>query len=216
MTTLQLVGLCLFVVLLGFIVRNIHWPEFVASKQKQHMLFGCAAAVFFLWIFRASVPGDPSPSVHFMWLVALTLILGFRYAMIAATIALLGATVIGKESWAMFGINSTLGIAAPIAFSYMLFMLAFHKLPRNLFIYVFLCAFIPGALAIALKIALMSGYYVIDDIYSWSVVKDNYLILIPLLLFPEGMLNGMTMTILIIYFPGLAYTFHDKFYIDGK
>ena len=47
MTTLQLVGLCLFVVLLGFIVRNIHWPEFVASKQKQHMLFGCAAAVFF-------------------------------------------------------------------------------------------------------------------------------------------------------------------------
>ena len=40
MTTLQLVGLCLFVVLLGFIVRNIHWPEFVASKQKQHMLFG--------------------------------------------------------------------------------------------------------------------------------------------------------------------------------
>ena len=85
----------------------------------------------------------------------------------------------------MFGINGTLGIAAPIAFSYMLFMLAFHKLPRNLFIYVFLCAFIPGALAIALKIALMSGYYVIDDIYSWSVVKDNYLILIPLLLFPE-------------------------------
>lgn len=216
MTTLQLVGLVLFAALQLGIAKNINWPEFLASKQKQHMLFGCAAAVFFLWIFRASVPGGPSPSVHFMWLVALALTLGFRYSMMAATLALIGATAIGKESWTMFGINGLLGIAAPIAFSYMLFMLAFHKLPRNLFIYVFLCAFIPGAMAIALKIALMSGYYVMDDIYTWSVVKDNYLILIPLLLFPEGMLNGMTMTILIIYFPGLAYTFHDKFYIDGK
>lgn len=216
MTTLQLVGLMLFAALLLGIAKNINWPEFLASKQKQHMLFGCAAAVFFLWIFRASVPGGPSPSVHFMWLVALALTLGFRYSMIAATLALIGATAIGKENWAMFGINGLLGIAAPIAFSYMLFMLAFHKLPRNLFIYVFLCAFIPGAMAIALKMALMSGYYVMDDIYTWTVVKDNYLILIPLLLFPEGMLNGMTMTILIIYFPGLAYTFHDKFYIDGK
>ncbi|GGF80486.1 energy-coupling factor ABC transporter permease [Alteromonas lipolytica] len=216
MTTLQLVGLALYAFLLLGVAKNIHWPEFLASKQKQHMLFGCAAAVFFLWIFRASVPGGPSPSVHFMWLVALALTLGFRYSMLAATLALIGATAIGKESWAMFGVNGLLGIAAPIAFSYMLFMLAFHKLPRNLFIYVFLCAFIPGAMAIALKIALMSGYYVLDDVYTWSVVKDNYLILIPLLLFPEGMLNGMTMTILIIYFPGLAYTFHDEFYIDGK
>ena len=216
MTTLQLVGLCLYVVLLGFIARNINWSELMASKQKQHMLFGCAAAVFFLWVFRASVPGDPSPSVHFMWVVALALTLGFRFAIIAATLALIGTTAVGKESWEMLGVNGLLGVAAPIAFSYLIFMLAFHKLPRNLFIYIFLCAFIPGALAIALKIALMSGYYVIDDIYSWSVVRDNYLILIPLLLFPEGMLNGMTMTILIIYFPGLAYTFHDKFYIDGK
>ncbi|MEC7468877.1 MAG: energy-coupling factor ABC transporter permease [Pseudomonadota bacterium] len=216
MTTLQLVGLAGFVLLLAYIVRHIDWQALVANKQKQHMLFGCAAAVFFLWVFRASVPGGPSPSVHFMWLVALALILGFRFSIIAATLALLGVTIVGKESWAMLGVNGLLGVAAPIAFGYLIFMLAFHKLPRNLFIYIFMCAFLPGALAIALKIALMSGYYVMDDVYTWSTVKDSYLILIPLLLFPEGMLNGMTMTILIIYFPGLAYTFHDKFYIDGK
>ena len=47
--------------------------------------------------------------------------------------------------------------------------------------------------------------------FQFEKAQDCYV-----LLFPEGMLNGMTMTILIIYFPGLAYTFHDKFYIDGK
>lgn len=216
MTTLQLVGIGGFLLLLAMIARNTDWQTLVASKQKQHMLFGCAAAVFFLWVFRASVPGSPSPSVHFMWLVALALILGFRFSIIAATLALIGVTAAGKESWSMLGINGLLGIAAPIAFAYSIFMITFHKLPRNLFVYIFMCAFLPGALAIALKIALLSGYYVLDGVYTWSVIKDSYLILIPLLLFPEGMLNGMTMTILIIYFPGLAYTFHDKFYIDGK
>jgi uncharacterized membrane protein len=30
------------------------------------------------------------------------------------------------------------------------------------------------------------------------------------------MLNGMTMTLLIIYKPQWVYTFYDKFYIDKK
>ncbi|MDC8831326.1 energy-coupling factor ABC transporter permease [Alteromonas gilva] len=216
MTTLQLLGLVGFVALLGVICKNINWQMFISHKKSQHMLFGCAAAVFFLWIFRASVPADPSPSVHFLWVVALALTLGFRFAILAGTLALIGITIAGKESWEMLGVNGLLGIAAPIALSYLIFMLVFHKLPRHVFIYIFLCAFIPGALAIAFKMALMGGYYFLDDVYTWSVIKDNYLVLIPLLLFPEGMLNGMTMTMLIIYFPSLAYTFHDKFYIDGK
>ena len=69
---------------------------------------------------------------------------------------------------------------------------------------------------IATKMMLLAGYYVVDGTYDWLTVKDNYVVLIPLLLFPEGMLNGMTMTLLTIYKPLWIYTFHDKFYIDGK
>ena len=63
---------------------------------------------------------------------------------------------------------------------------------------------------------LLGGYYFADGIYSADIIKDTYLMLIPLLVFSEGMLNGMTMILLIIYQPTWVYTFYDKFYLQGK
>ena len=151
-----------------------------------------------------------------MWLTALALTLGLRWSIIAATLALLGVTALGYEQWQMLGINGLLGIVIPIGITHLIYNLSFHRLPRNLFLYIFVCGFFPGALMIALKMFLLGGYYTLDGTYDWITVKDNFLVLIPLMLFPEGMLNGMTMTLLVIYKPHWVYTFHDKFYIDGK
>jgi uncharacterized membrane protein len=152
----------------------------------------------------------------FVWLPALALTLGFRFAIVFATAALIGSTAVGLEEWSMLGVNGLLGVCVPIGLTYLVFILAFHRIPRNLFVYIFICAFLPGAAMIAIKMGLVGGYYFVDGVYEWDTIKDNYLILIPLLLFPEGMLNGMTMTLLTIYRPEWVYTFHDKFYIDGK
>lgn len=180
------------------------------------MLFGCVVVVFFLWVFCVSVFGGLSFSVYFMWLVVLVLILGFWFFIIVVILVLFGVIIVGKESWVMLGVNGLLGVVVFIVFGYLIFMLVFYKLLCNLFIYIFMCVFLFGVLVIVLKIVLMSGYYVMDDVYIWSIVKDSYFILILLFLFLEGMFNGMIMIILIIYFLGLVYIFYDKFYIDGK
>ena len=116
----------------------------------------------------------------------------------------------------MFGINGLLGNAIPLTISYLVYNLSFHKLPRHFFVYVFICAFLPGAVLIALKMFLIGGYYYVDNVHDWITVNENYLILIPLMLFPEAMLNGMTMTLLIIYKPTWVYTFYDKYYLKDK
>jgi uncharacterized membrane protein len=213
-TTLQTLALIAFAAVLVAILKQISWSEFVSNKKRQHLVFGSTASLFVLWIFRAGI--YEGLDVHFLWLTAITLTLGFRYAVLTATVALIGMTAIGKSDIAMFGVSGLFGIAIPVAVSYLVFMVAFHKLPRHVFIYIFICAFFPGAAMIALKMGLLGGYFVADGLHSWEVVKDNYLVLIPLLLFPEGMLNGMTMTLLVIYKPDWIYTFHDKFYIDNK
>lgn len=212
MTLLQIIALALLVLLLIFVARRIDWQAFGSDKQKQHLLFGGSAAVFALWLFRAGI--FDGLDVHFLWLSALTLMLGFRFAVLAGMIALLGTTAVGNESWAMIGVNGVLGVLLPISFTYVIFMIAFHRLPRHLFVYIFICAFFPGALMIASKMAALSLYYWGDGVYSWDLVFDNYLLLIPLMLFPEAMLNGMTMTLLVIYKPDWVYCFHDKFYLD--
>lgn len=214
MTTLQTLATLTLLVISGYIAVSVSWSGLLANKRQQHLLFGFTALLFFMWIFRAGI--FEGLNVHFLWLTALTLTLGFRWAVLAGLIALVGVTFSGNESWHMLGVNGLIGVLMPVSVSYLIFMLAFHKIPRNLFIYVFACAFFPGAMVIALKMAMMSGYYLWEGFYDWPTVRDNYLLIIPLLLFPEGLLNGMTMTLLTVYKPNLVYTFHDKFYIDGK
>ena len=212
MSSLQVFGLFGFMALFVYVIKNLHFAELIANKRLQHLVFGATASVFVLWLFRAGI--YDGLTVHFLWLPALALTLGLRWAIISATIALLGMTAVGKEEWTMIGVNGLFGVVIPLCFSYAILMLTFHKLPRHLFIYIFVCAFFPGAFAIALKMALLTGYYVFDDVYTWRVAFDNYLILTPLMMFPEAMLNGMTMTLLTIYKPDWIYTFQDKHYFD--
>lgn len=200
----------LYLGLMALVLRRLPLGPLLFDKRSQHLIFGSAAALFVLWLFRAGI--HPGLDVHFLWLTALTLVLGLRRALLSAMLALAGITLVGKESWSMFGINGLFGVMLPVVVSYLIYNLSFHKLPRHFLVYVFVCAFIPGALMIALKMGLIGLYYSLDGIYPWQIVKDNYLLLIPLLLFPEAMLNGMTMTLLVIYRPTWVYTFYDKFY----
>ncbi|NDV89980.1 hypothetical protein GTH32_02060 [Alteromonas sp. 345S023] len=212
MTSLQWVGLIGFVGVLAIAIKNISLSGLSKDRHQQHLVFGSAATLFTLWMLRVGIYDDLY--VHVMGLSALTLMLGFRYAIITGALALLGATAAGYSSWQSFGIQGLLGIVLPIGLTYLIFMLAFHRISRHLFVYIFICAFFPGALTAAVKTFALGGYFYLDGIYQWDIIVDNYLLLIPLLVFPEAFFNGLAITMLVIYQPSWVYTFHDKFYLD--
>ena len=211
-TNLQTLAGIISLIICYFVSKKLIFSRLISDKKCQHLVFGSTACLFTLWMFRTGI--YEGLNVHFLWLSALTLLLGFRWAIFSASLALLGITVFGKESIDMLGVNFLLGVLAPIALTYGFYSLTFHKLPRHIFTYIFLCAFIPGALTICLKMLALSGYFYLDGMYSWYVIQDNYLVLSTLMLFPEAMFNGMTMTLLIIYKPEWVYTFYDKLYMD--
>ena len=213
-TYLQVFAGLLSLAICFMVSKKLILSRLVSDKKCQHLVFGSAACVFILWMFRTGI--YDGLTVHFLWLSALPLLLGFRWAIFSASLALLGVTILGTESFGMLGVNFLLGVLLPIALTYGIYSLTFHKLPRHIFIYIFLCAFIPGALAIALKMLALSGYFYLDGMYSWQIIQDNYLILTTLMLFPEAMFNGMTITLLIIYKPEWVYTFYDKLYLDKQ
>ena len=213
-TDIQTVTGLLSLLICFFVSKKLIFSQLILDKKCQHLVFGSAACVFILWMFRTGI--YDGLNVHFLWLSALTLLLGFRWAIFSASIALLGVTIFGKESIDMLGVNFLLGILAPISLTYGIYSLTFHKLPRHIFTYIFLCAFIPGALTIALKMLALSGYFYLDGLYSWHIIEDNYLMISTLMVFPEAMFNGMTITLLIIYKPEWVYTFYDKLYLDKE
>ncbi|MDO6567523.1 energy-coupling factor ABC transporter permease [Alteromonas sp. 1_MG-2023] len=213
MTTLQWLGLTLCCLTLVGVIKQISVVGLMGDKHQQHLLFGSAAALFAFWIFKVGI--FEGLDVHFVGLSVVTLMLGFRYAILAGTLALLGATAAGFAQWHTLGVNGVLGVMLPVAVTYLVYLVAFHKLPRQLFVYIFVCAFFPGALTIALKTGALAGYYFMEGAYTWDVIYDNFVLLIPLLVFPEALLNGMAITLLVIYQPTWVYTFHDKFYFDN-
>jgi uncharacterized membrane protein len=214
MTELQIIGAILALMALAIVIKNTDLLQLVDDTAFQHRFFGASAAMFVLWIFRVGIIDELQ--VHFLWLTSLALILGFRWAIISATIVLLGITIVGYEQFSMIGINWILGVLLPISVTYAIFSLTFHRLPKHLFVYLFVCAFFPGAITVALKIFAMAGYFYLDTELGWDVIFQNYVLLIPLLIFSEAFFNGFTMTTLVIHKPHWVYTFHDKFYIDGK
>lgn len=213
-THLQIIAGILSLFIGYFVSNKLIFSRLISDKKCQHLVFGSAACMFVLWMFRTGI--YDGLVVHFLWLSALPLLLGFRWAVFSATLALIGVTIFGQEHISMLGVNFLLGVLAPISLTYGIYSLTFHKLPRHIFIYIFLCAFIPGALSIGLKMLAMSGYFYLEGFYSWQVIEDNYLILTTLMLLPEAMFNGMTITMLIIYKPEWVYTYYDKLYLDGK
>jgi uncharacterized membrane protein len=214
MTELQILGAIASVISLAIIIRNTDFKQLIDDSAFQHRFFGASAAVFVLWIFRVGIVDELQ--VHFIWLTSLALILGFRWAIISSSFVLLGMTISGYEKFSMLGINWLLGTLLPISVSYTIFSWSFHNLPKNLFVYIFVCAFFPGAITVSLKIIAMAGYFQLDTDLGWDVIFNNYVLLIPLLLFSEAFFNGFTITSLVIHKPQWVYTFHDKFYIDGK
>ena len=214
MSELQILCLAIFTIALGYIATKTDFSLLVKNKRFQHKLFGAITSVFVLWLFRVSI--YDGLVMHFLWLTALTLVLGFRWAMIAGTLVLIASTTIGYDSWSMFGVNGLIGVALPIGFTYLVYMLSFHRMSRHLFVYIFVCAFFPGALSMALKMLSFSAYFYVEGMYTWDVIAYNYTQMTILMVLPEAFFNGMTMTCLIVYKPNLVHTFHDNFYINGK
>lgn len=210
MEYIPVTSLVLYLALVFLSIRPV-LSQFSQSKV-QHLVFGSAAALSVLWWFRTGI--YDGLEIHFLWTTALTLTLGWRWAMASSALALLITALTGTISFSEIGINGLIGCALPILFSYLVYMIAYHKMPRHFLVYVFFCSFVTGAAALALKMFVFSLFYQQLDLYSWQILSDNYLILIPLLLFPEALLNGMTMTLGVVYKPEWVATFYDNQYLN--
>jgi uncharacterized membrane protein len=104
--------------------------------------------------------------------------------------------------------------AVPVLVSLVILYACQRWLPHNFFIYIFINAFLAGALSMllcGLAASAILGLTVAD-----STPAGSYLQVIPLLMFGEAFLNGMVMILLVAYKPSWVATFHDHWYLEGK
>lgn len=206
----MLAALCLLV-LVALVVNRNFWHE-LQQKAVPWPVAGASICILaLLWQTDAAVLD--ALSIHFLALTSLVLVFGLSLS------ALLFVLVITLQ-WLMsdLAIDHWLWTLVcgwlVLALNYLVYLLCFHYLQRHLFVYLFVGAFLNSALGLVLYM-LMQAWGQAEH-YSSEQLYQAYLIFIPLAALPEALLNGMAMTLLVIYKPEWVYTFYQRIYLSGK
>lgn len=195
-------------------VRELNWAEFLKDSIRKQLSVISVCIITAIWALQTGI--RPGLEVHFLGLTALTLMLGWRLSIIIASVATLFVTVVGVSSWASLAENLFFGAIWPVSLSYFIFLLTYSYMPRHLFVYIFIAGFFNGVLTLTTKMLMVGGYLALTGVYSWDAVKADYLLIIPLVALPEGLMNGVSIAALVVYRPEWVCTFRDRDYLFKK
>ncbi|MDO6514770.1 MULTISPECIES: energy-coupling factor ABC transporter permease [unclassified Neptuniibacter] len=199
---------------LGFALRNTPWRVFLDNKTLQHMLGGATVLLVVLWSMRAGI--SPGLGIHFLGVTMMTLVFGWDLAILSGTVALLSMGIIGRESWDSLFLSGVCSILCPVAITCFVHRFVDKKLSKNFFVFLFLCGFFGAGLSSAGAGLLASSVLVLDGVYSLEKVFLEYLRYLPLIMFPEGLMNGIILTGMLVFHPDWVRGFDAKAYIDDQ
>jgi len=207
-------SLALLLPVLLVAVRRAPWHALFAKPERVSVYLAAILLLVMLWSMRADV--TPGLSLHFLGMTALTLIVGWPLAVIGATLAYVGYVLAGMAGWEGLGTGVLIGGVLPATLTAFLLMIARYFMLPNFFIYVFVNAFAAAILSVLAVGFATSMLFWFIGYYDWSQLQQNYLRFLPLLALPEGVVNGMVMTVLALVAPHWVISFDDDFYIRNR
>ncbi|HHF3041136.1 energy-coupling factor ABC transporter permease [Vibrio diabolicus] len=191
--------------------KKVVWPKLEKEKAFQHLVFATLFFFSILWATQAGV--KEGLQIHFLALTTLTMMYGWRMAFLISIPAMLVNHLLHDVSLLQLPTSLVLSALLPIFISYLVFLLSYHYLPRNIFVFIFVAGFFNGAITGSLHLLINSFYHLSVGHYDWETIQHNYFIFVPLLAFPEGLLNGMSLAVLTVFKPEWLRVFSDRDYI---
>lgn len=196
--------------------KALRWaPWWRLSEANQlHVFLGSTVALMLLWALRTEI--EPGFSWHLSGMVALTLMFGWSLAVIGGCLVLFGITLAGLSDWGGYSPSAVVQVLVPASLTQVALGLARAYLPKHFFVYVFVNAFVTGGVAAIASALVTTGLLLAVEAFPLDRLQESYLLFLPLMFFPEAVLNGWTMSILVGYRPAWVSSFRDEEYIDGK
>ncbi|MCB1722981.1 MAG: energy-coupling factor ABC transporter permease [Gammaproteobacteria bacterium] len=196
--------------------RALRWSDWgrLRDSGQQHVFLGAAVCLLLLWTLRVEV--QPGFSWHLSAMVTLTLMYGWSLAIVAGSLALAGGTLVGFGDWAGFAPTALVFIVLPVTLTQAILGLVRAYLPKHYFIYVFINAFFAAGLIALLVAIVATGLLLAAGAYPLHKLVDGYLLFLPLMFFPEAVLNGWLISIMVGFKPHWVGSFRDEEYLHGK
>jgi uncharacterized membrane protein len=180
------------------------WQALVTNRLQQVFL-GALLALLALWHLR--VGAGPALSLHLLAVTTLTLMFGWCLAVVGVSLVSLAFVLEGSESLATLPVSALASGVVPASLSYLLYRVVSRSLPRNPFIYIFLCGFLGGVIAALVNLPLKEALLARLGLALPLGLGAQPWAFLPLYAFPEGLLNGMLVTVLVVLRPEWLRTF---------
>jgi uncharacterized membrane protein len=189
------------------------WSK-IADSEASHAYFGAILLLTMLWLLRGGI--QPGLELHLLGATLLCLMFEWQFALFAVTAIVAVTTWQGPAGWEAFGVNVLVMGVVPVVFTRILLYACQRRLPHNFFIYIFINAFLAGALSILLAVLASAAIQQFAGSQPAGSILGNFVLVLPMLMFGEAFLNGGLMSLMVVYRPRWVATFHDRWYLSGK
>ncbi|MBT8122260.1 MAG: energy-coupling factor ABC transporter permease [Gammaproteobacteria bacterium] len=186
----------------------------VRDSEAQNVYLAAIVAISLMWVMRGGI--QAGLSYHLLGMTLLCLMFEWQFAVFAASLIVAFTSWQGGSGWAAFGVNVMLMGVLPILFTRVMLYICQRHLPHNYYIYVFVNAFLVGALSMLLAGGASGLLQLIAGVQPAGTISSNFLMILPMLMFGEAFINGGTLSLVVAYRPQWVATFHDRWYLDGK
>jgi uncharacterized membrane protein len=203
----------LALLLLALAAWTAPWSK-IRDGAALNVFLGSCVAVIVLWLLRGGI--QRGLDVHLLGVTALCLMFDWQFALFADLLILGVTTWYGSAGGEALGVNVLITGAVPVFVTRVLLYVCQRRLPLNYFIYVFVNAFLGGALSILAAGLTAAGIQHLAGVRPATETFNNFLVIFPMLMFGEGFLNGGAMSLVVAYRPHWVATFHDRWYLQGK
>ena len=194
----------------------LRWADWrrLGHAGQLNVFLGAVVCLLVLWTLRTEI--QPGFAWHLSGMVTLTLMFGWSLAVVAGSLSLFAATLFGLNDWAGFVPSALVFIVLPASLTQLILGLARAHLPKHYFVYVFINAFFAGGLVAILAALTATGLLLAAGAFSLDRLSETYLLFLPLMFFPEAVLNGWLVSIMVGFKPHWVGSFRDEEYLHGK
>jgi len=200
----------LYGLLLLAAVLRAPWKKLLDSSQL-HVYLGTCVGLMVLWMIKAGI--TPGLNFHILGATLLTLMFGWPLAIVAGGVVLMAVTIDGMSGWQAFSVNALLMTGLPVGVTWGVYRLVERLLPRNLFLYIFLCGFFGAVLAMAATGIVSTALFAASGAYSLDHLLNQYLPFYLLMVFPEAVITGSLISMLVVYRPHWVATYDEDAYL---
>jgi len=194
-------------------LRRANWGALRDKPGRLHLVGGGAVACMLLWLMNIHLVDGLV--LHFLGVTTLTLVVGWSFTVLAASVALTGFFALQGLDWSALGLSLCLSILVPACLTRALARMLYRPTLRHPFVYILGAGFAGGGLVVLSLSLIAVLLFWMTGLNSYVAAAAEWWPLIFLVMFSEAFINGMCVSALAIFYPDWVKTFDDRFYLDG-